>query len=284
MEHRQSAASALLARIEHYWLMPVACLVVWWSMLIAMLAVWAGQGRPKYVYEGEDAAVPYISDIAASAGMQVLFITGDAVQGLFFILTLWAERYLRHNGRLEYHFRQRENTISAMAIAFGMIGQLGLVLVAVCRVDRYKAAHYYSVGVFVAGVGLAAACSSVEFTWLRQSYPEVRWLRRSYKLKLVWFTIAFVLATVFLFNTFTNNADVGASVEWILAFWYGAFIIILAVDLYPAAKAVDRFDDKDGRLDCVEAVPEKARPRGYPFREPTLSYNLDGSTCFDICE
>lgn len=61
-----------------------------------MLITWLAQGRPKYV--SQDGSIAYISDVGADI-LKPLFVTGSAITGLSFFLSLTIERWLRHTGR-----------------------------------------------------------------------------------------------------------------------------------------------------------------------------------------
>lgn len=83
----------------HHWTyvwIPVASAAMWFSTLLAMLIVWLASGRPKYV--SQEGSIAYISDVGADK-LKPLFITGCAITGVGFFLTLVTGRLLRHTGR-----------------------------------------------------------------------------------------------------------------------------------------------------------------------------------------
>ncbi|KAK9239995.1 Frag1/DRAM/Sfk1 family-domain-containing protein [Lipomyces kononenkoae] len=226
---------AILGKFRFYWLLPLASVIVFWSTLVALMTIWAASDYRRYPAEDAGEHVPYISDIAAS-GVKPLFIAGDAVQGVLFVLALIAERYLRHKGRLEPNKYKAEKILSALAIIFAAIGQIGLILLSILDTYRHHQAHVICLGIFVVGIGIAAACSFGEYAMLRRNYYEVHWLRFSYKLKLAWFIVALGLAIAFVVLDNMSNPNPGAIVEWTLAYWYGFFSIILTFDLLPASR------------------------------------------------
>ena len=64
--------------------------------LLAMLITYLAQGRPHY--PSEDGSIAYISDVGADI-LKPLFVTGCAITGMGFFLSLVIERWLRHSGR-----------------------------------------------------------------------------------------------------------------------------------------------------------------------------------------
>ena len=61
-----------------------------------MLITYLAEGRPHYV--SEDGNIAYISDVGADI-LKPLFVTGCAITGFGFFLSLVIERWLRHSGR-----------------------------------------------------------------------------------------------------------------------------------------------------------------------------------------
>ena len=66
---------------------------------------WLASGRPHYV--SQDGTIAYISDVGADI-LKPLFVTGCCFTGIGFVLSLAAERWLRHSGRLAPTMRKRE--------------------------------------------------------------------------------------------------------------------------------------------------------------------------------
>ncbi|KAK9376752.1 Frag1/DRAM/Sfk1 family-domain-containing protein [Lipomyces chichibuensis] len=238
---------SILESFRFYWLLPLTSVIAWWAMLIALMTIWAASNYRIYPAEDAGSTVPYVSDIAAS-GVKPLFIACDAVQGTLFVLALMSERYLRHKGRLERNRYKAEKIMSTFAIIFAVIGQIGLVLLSILDTYRHHHAHVICLGIFVVGIGIAAACSFCEFAMLRKNYYEVHWLRFSYILKLGWVVVAMGLAIAFVVLMGISNPDPGAIVEWTLAYWYGFFGIILMVDLLPASRRSQQRERNGGYI------------------------------------
>lgn len=166
--------------------------------------------------------------------MKTLFIVCASVQAAFFILSLVAERYLRHSGRLPRNMRVREKVFSGFAIFFSIPGQIGIILVAVFDSKNHSHTHFSMLILFIVCIGISCMCTIAEFFYLDNSYSGVRRLRVSYFFKLLWLIVAVILAIGFAVCNRTDKDNVAAVFEWFLAFFYGIYLLILAYDLLPA--------------------------------------------------
>lgn len=177
----------------------------------------------------------FISDIGATS-LQALFIVCAAIQGLCFVMSLAAERYLRHAGRLHPLYRRRERVCTILAIILSIPGQLGILFVAVFNTNAFPRVHVCMLGVFLVFTGLSIICTAYEFLALNSNYREVNRLRVSGVIKLIWLAIAIIFAICFVVFWKQERRPVAAVFEWTLSFWYGFYMFIYAYDLYPAAK------------------------------------------------
>lgn len=220
--------------IFSHWQLPLLCAVIWSGMLIAMLVAWSVQGKPEYKTGRHGVTLVYISDIGATR-LQTLFIVCAAVQGVLYVLSLAAERYLRHAGRLVPNSRRREKVCSALAIFCSIPGQLGILLVAVFNTVDHPTTHVAMLVLFLIGTGLSIVFQTLEYVALDRNYKESNKLRITTFLKIVWLLIALVLAICFLVFR-GRNRIIAAGFEWTLAFWYSIYLVIFSYDLYPAAR------------------------------------------------
>ncbi|KAK9381333.1 Frag1/DRAM/Sfk1 family-domain-containing protein [Kockiozyma suomiensis] len=191
-----------------------------------------------HIYPGQEKGtrMPYISDIGAS-GVKALFVACSATQGVFFVLAVASERYLRHAHRLEPNRYRAEKILGGLAIFFAFAGQIGVIFLSIFDTYRHHNAHITNLCIFVVFTGLSAICTSIEYTLLRRKYYEVHWLRFSYLLKIGWFLVALGLAIAFaVLNSSKFNPDYGAYVEWTLSYWYGFYLIIIFFDLLPSSR------------------------------------------------
>ncbi|ANB15750.1 Sfk1p [Sugiyamaella lignohabitans] len=221
--------------ILHHWLLPLGACIIWWGMLIALLTCWAAQGHPIYDWiTHRNIHVLYISDVSAT-NLQPIFISCSGAQGILYVLSLVSERYLRHAGRLLPNERRREKVLAAFSIFFGIIGQLGILFVAIFNTKVFPDVHVAMLCVFIVGVGISALFMIAEFALLDRAYPDVSRLRFSYVLKLVWFVIALGLVIAFAALADHGKRNSAAIVEWIISYFYGFYLLILVFDLIPAA-------------------------------------------------
>jgi hypothetical protein len=224
-----------MLKILHHWMLPLAACIIWWGMLVALLSAWAAQGFPIYTFiQHRNVHVLYISDVAAT-NLQPIFISCAGAQGILFVLSLISERYLRHAGRLLPNARRLEKVFAGFSIAFGIIGQLGILFVSIFNTEAFHNVHIAMLVVFIVGVGISALFMVAELAMLDRSYPDVHRLRVSYVLKLVWFIIALALVLAFAANASLGHRNAAAICEWTLSFFYGFYLLILVCDLAPAA-------------------------------------------------
>jgi hypothetical protein len=130
-----------------YVLFPIISGLTWLGGLLALIAIWVKQGKPRY--KSDEATVVFVSDgtyfrnlfqfdkgvsnnspimYTVGAANHTLFICITAVTAGFYILSLFAERWLRHIDRLPEDVRRRERIFDWLAIFFGTLGGIGLIL------------------------------------------------------------------------------------------------------------------------------------------------------------
>lgn len=238
-----------MLKIFAHWQLPLICALVWWAMLIAMLGVWSAAGRPDYRQDRKGVTLVYISDIGGYV-LKALFIPCAAVQGVFFILSLAAERYLRHAGRLPRNMRRREKVFAGIAIFLSIPGEIGILLVAVFDEINHKRVHYSMLVMFLCCIGFSVFFTILEFFYLDKKYPDIKRLRVSYVLKAIFLAGAIILAIGFGVSSNRHKRVVAAVFEWFLAFWYGMYLLILAYDLFPAFR-------KNSNADYLETQADK---------------------------
>ncbi|KAI0926001.1 hypothetical protein AcW1_008289 [Taiwanofungus camphoratus] len=192
-----------------------------------MLITWLATGRPKYVTQ--QGSIAYISDIGAGY-LKPLFIVCCCITGASFFLSLVAERWLRHSGRLLPNMRHRERVFAALAILGSFIGGAGLILLSIFDTGRHPSLHRVFLLVFIVGVGLSAIFSVIEYRWISHDFVEIRKLKIAYIVKGIIASTLIILAIVFAITLYTT-ANVGAVIEWIIAFGYTFYVLTYFFDL-----------------------------------------------------
>jgi len=211
----------------YVWLPPLGAFL-WCATLLAMIITWAATGKP--IYPSEDGKIPYISDIGTSY-LKPLFIVGCCFTAICFFLSLSVERWLRHSGRLLPHMRRRERIFGGLAILGSFIGGCALILLSVFDTERHPSLHRLFLLIFIIGVGLSAVFTVAEYRWISKDVPYFRRIRLVYIVKgsialvLVLLAIAFAVALY-------KNTDVGAILEWIIAFGFTFYLATFYWDLH----------------------------------------------------
>ena len=114
-----------------------------------MIGHWAAIGAPHYSEEGNGEHVAYISDIGATSWGYPLFIAGSAVAVVTFDIAFISERWLRHRGRLAHNYKTSEKILSGFAIAFAIIGALGLIFLTIFDTKQHHTVHDSMLVVFM---------------------------------------------------------------------------------------------------------------------------------------
>ncbi|KAI0346168.1 hypothetical protein BDW22DRAFT_1405114 [Trametopsis cervina] len=219
-----------MPRTHQHWLyvwVPLVAAAVWFGTLLAMLITWLAEGRPKYV--SQEGKIAYISDVGADI-LKPLFVTGCCITAVGFFLSLVIERWLRHSGRLIPEMRRRERVFSILAILGSFLGGAGLILLSIFDTKRHSSAHRGFLLLFIVGVGLSAIFTVIETRWISKDFVDLRKLKFAYMMKGIIATILILCAIAFAIALFEAK-DVGAILEWIIAFGYTFYLLTFFYDL-----------------------------------------------------
>ncbi|KAK9470358.1 Frag1/DRAM/Sfk1 family-domain-containing protein [Dipodascopsis tothii] len=235
-----------MVRVLRYaWLLPAIGACCWLASLTAMISVWARDNKPTLVDMDSDDRVPYISDIAA-LGLKPLFVTCNVLLSVGYIAAVCV---LCH---IEKHKALFSRIAFGVIIAFGIIGMIGLCLLGGLDTYRHHTAHMSNLGVFLVGTGISTFVHAIHSVMLARYYrePAIRWLRISAILKVAWFVVALSLAIAFVCKM-GDSGDSGKStaapiLEWVLAYTFGPYCLVLALDLLPRMKYFDRAESPLG--------------------------------------
>jgi Frag1/DRAM/Sfk1 family len=234
--HPKSVSSNPTANMWGYTaLLPVFSSLTWLGMLLGMLIYWCTSGRPHYPSMSSDQTIAYISDVGAFR-LKPLFIAGAAVSVVTLDLSLFAERWLRHNGRLAPNTSQFQKTISVLSIIFAVVGAAGIILLTIFDTYHHDKLHDGMLLLFIAGYIISAILIVTEYQRLGIHYRHHRILRISFWFKLFFIVVECILAIIFASTFSGSHQNVAAVVEWSIAFiftfWIGSFII----DLLPSVQ------------------------------------------------
>ncbi|WRT65918.1 uncharacterized protein IL334_002869 [Kwoniella shivajii] len=237
-----------------YVLFPILAAFTWLAGILALLILWVRAGKPRYM--SDEASVVFISDVGANH--QTLFIFICAFVAGFYILSLFAERWLRHVDRLPTDLRKREKVYDWLAIVFCIIGSAGLVLLSCFNAFDHSTIHWTMTLVFIVGVALSAIFQSAEIWSLHKDHPDRKSLKRNSILKLIVVFVAIACAVAFgatygvcggnstAYNghsaeTCNKITSAAASLEWAVAFILVFYFLTIAADLWPAGKSSPRY-------------------------------------------
>lgn len=135
---------------------PILGGIVWLAMLLALLLYWIVQeDRVHYSSMEPPQTIAYISDVGAS-DLKPLFIAGCVISTVLLDLSFAIDRWLRHRGRLAPNTRTREKVLSGLAIVFGIIGTVGLILLSIFDTVRHDTLHDIFLFLFIVGYVFSA--------------------------------------------------------------------------------------------------------------------------------
>lgn len=100
--------------------------------------------------------------------IQALFVAGTALTFIFYTLSLVAERWLRHLRRLPGVLRRRERYSDILAVVFGFLGGLSLLLLSIFDAFNHSKVHWILTGIFVLCIALSAIFQTAEIHWLEK--------------------------------------------------------------------------------------------------------------------
>ncbi|KAF8590713.1 hypothetical protein K439DRAFT_1329151 [Ramaria rubella] len=208
---------------------------MWCGGLMAMIITWRAQGRPHYV--SETGNIPFISDIGADI-LKPLFIVVCVITSISFVLSLSMERWLRHSGRLHPNMRTREKVFASLAIFGALLGGAGLILLSIFDTKRHMELHRVFLLIFMVGVAISAIFTVLEFRWLNKQYTHSSKLRRSYLTKAGIVMVLVILAIVFG-SLMDSKPNVGAILEWVIAFGFTFYLLTFFFDLRMAKQSTN---------------------------------------------
>jgi hypothetical membrane protein len=173
-----------------------------------MIIVWLAEGQPKYTSMSNRQRIAYISDIGADL-LKPLFITGCALTGLFFFLSLLT---IRRNHAFP---RRLERYLDFLSTLSSFVGGVCLVLLAVFDTRRHPSLHRLFLLLFMLGVVFSALFTTVEYRRLGQAFgKERRALLVSYRCKQAIVCVEIALSVAFGVTMYRKLHDAAAVLEW----------------------------------------------------------------------
>ncbi|EIW72868.1 hypothetical protein TREMEDRAFT_25124 [Tremella mesenterica DSM 1558] len=237
-----------------YVFFPLLAAFTWLGGLLALLGLWVHDGKPRY--ESDEASVVFISDTGAAH--KTLFICICCVTSAFYISSLFAERWLRHEDRLPTDLRTREKVFDWLAIVFCIFGSAGLILLSVFDAFNHGRIHWSMTLVFIVCIALSAIFQTGEVWSLHKDHPDRKSLLRNSVYKMAVVLLAVVCAIAFgvtyaychgkstpikghTSQQCNRVSSASAALEWAIAFILFFYFLTLAADLWPAGKSSPRY-------------------------------------------
>ncbi|TNY23866.1 Frag1/DRAM/Sfk1 family-domain-containing protein [Rhodotorula diobovata] len=240
-----------------WWMLPTMAVLCWFSLILGLLLWWAIDDNAKQ-YQVEQATIVYVSNIGAAH--QWLFIFLGSMTAVFYILSLLAERWLRHLRRIPGPLRKRDRNADIAACVFGICGGIALILLTCFNAVTHSTGHWTCTAIFVVCIALSALCQTLELHWLHQDHVDRKHLRRNAILKwiIVGTAVAAAIAFGATYGVCAGSEDgvplspkcnrvksAAACLEWLIAILYGVYLITFGLDLWPASKTVGhKFDER----------------------------------------
>ncbi|GJN93145.1 hypothetical protein Rhopal_006192-T1 [Rhodotorula paludigena] len=223
-----------------YWILPLISVLAWFALILT---------DDAERYQTDQATIVYVSNIGAER--QGIFIGLGTVTAVFYILSLLAERWLRHLRRIPGPLRKRDRNADIAACVFGICGAIALILLTCFNAVTHPNGHWACTAIFVVCIALSAICQTLEIWWLKQDHVERKHLRRNAIIK--WIIVVFAVACAIAFAAtyavcagsedgvpLTPRCDtiksVAAVLEWVIALLYGVYLCTFGLDLWPAVK------------------------------------------------
>lgn len=152
-------------------------------------------------------------------------------------------------------YTKHERNLIFAAFVFGLIGELGLLFCSIFTTAKYHDVHISMVVVFIIFMLLCVICNIAEYMVMGRHYAmlhplasqtpgvttlaDLKWYQWrghvwnkftiSGVAKMSWLAFAIVWAICF---GAIDDDGISACFEWLLAFWFGLYFILLSVDFY----------------------------------------------------
>ena len=201
--------------------------------ILGLLIPWLLQSRPRLASFDPDQTVAFISDLGAFQ-LKPLFIAGAIATSVLYVLTLLADRFLRHR-RAPRTATIGEKLLTVLAIGGAAVGGAGLSLLSIFDDFNFKDTHDKLLVVFIGGNLISAAALVMEYMlvarhWHRTAAEE-RTARMSFGMKLVYFLLEIVATAAFAAERVANNINVAGVLEYVNAALFAWFIFSFVMDL-----------------------------------------------------
>jgi hypothetical protein len=134
-----------------WWVLPIISGLIWLSMILGLLLHWIiNTHRRHYPEMNPNLDIAYISNVGAHS-LKPLFIAGCVLTTIRLDASFFADRWLRHRGRLVPNVSLGEKVLKGLTIVFALVGTAGLILLSIFDTVHYKTTHDILLLMFMAG-------------------------------------------------------------------------------------------------------------------------------------
>ncbi|KAF2195162.1 hypothetical protein K469DRAFT_698722 [Zopfia rhizophila CBS 207.26] len=203
--------------LRHLWLFPLIAGTFWFLTLAALLITWLANGMPKYPKQSNP-YVAFISDIAAFQ-LKPLFLIGGTVTALAFICTVFSVHFSRYDHRMYgIDDMKWKKGASVLAMLFGVVAGLALILLAVMDTFRFHEEH--AVLLLVCFIGLVSSMVLTTVVYWDQVWrpSPFRRLRAFCTASAITVFVDFCVGVAFYCFMSSGYWRVAGILEWIVAF------------------------------------------------------------------
>ncbi|KAK5082661.1 hypothetical protein LTR05_006541 [Lithohypha guttulata] len=247
-----------MAILISWWIFPFISSLMWLSMLLGLLLEWVTNGEAHLPSMEPSQTIAYISDTGAF-NLKPLFIAGSFVTVIFLDIGFFAERWLRHTGRLAKNTSRTQKALSVLSLLFALVGAAGLCLLSIMDTYRHSRIHNLGLGLFIIGYVISAIFLCAEYQRLGIHYRNHKVLAASFWVKLAFIVIEVALAIAFIVHSsVTHDWNTAAILEWAVSFVFTFYIMSFVIDLLPSVRTKSHIPQ--GHKDMIMA--ESGMPLG----------------------
>ncbi|KAI9885898.1 MAG: hypothetical protein M1823_002323 [Watsoniomyces obsoletus] len=155
---------------------------------------------------------------------------------IFLDLAIVSERWLRHQGRLAKNTTKSEKVLVVLSLGCALMGTVSLILLTIFDTQNHSRLHRLFLLLYLLGFVLSAVFICAEYQRLGIHFRQFRVLRMSFWIKLAFIIVEVGLAIGFGVCLGTDQFEVGAVLEWVIAFIFTFYILVFLIDLLPATR------------------------------------------------
>ncbi|GAA5879645.1 hypothetical protein JCM1840_000599 [Sporobolomyces johnsonii] len=228
---------------------PIVATFSWLATLLTLLFIWIFHDHLAR-YKWYLGLVPYLGDCGAVH--PTIFLVGNIITAVAFVMSLWAERLLRAQRVMVEATEERLLwvAVGTLDVLVAVLGGVALVLLAVFDAFNFPKQHNLAMTSFIVCVTLSGLLNTAEVEHLWHEHPDRHDLRDGTVLKWIFLSISAASGICFwvLYALCDGDAtkdpyprcyritSASAILEWVACFGCAAYLSTLALDVWPASR------------------------------------------------